>query len=161
MYTNCLLCASIPLLSFVTPYSSQPFSMQHDMARPPQQRQPSFTTRSSPVLAQYHSREHSLSSPSLIPSPLTPRRLSTPSRDGFRCTGCGKAFASPCFTVGRRLRAVCRECWRWMWSVSICWSCGEVVFRKTDAIGFGWCWWHWGCFSCLVCSVSAHFCPEI
>jgi hypothetical protein len=105
-------------------------------------------------LALTQSSAYSKSSPSLLPSPLVPRRLNTPSRDGFTCTWCGNNSPLPCFTVGRGSRAVCKECWKWMWSVRICWSCGEIVFRKTDAIGFGWCWWHWSCFSCLVCSVS-------
>lgn len=130
------------------------------MARPSQQPRLSFTTPPSYLLRSPHSREYSISSPNLLPSPLIPRRPSASSQSDFRCTGCGKTFTSPCFTVGRRLRAVCRECWKWMWNVSICWSCGEVVYRKTDAIGFGWCWWHWSCFSCLVCSVSERPCHE-
>lgn len=115
----------------------------------------SFVNHSSHELVRDHSRTYSVSSPSLIPTPLVSRRQSKSTRSDFRCTGCGRIFPSPCFSVGRRLRPVCRECWRWMWNVSICWSCGEVVYRKTDAVGFGWCWWHWGCFSCLVCSVSS------
>jgi DNA-directed RNA polymerase subunit RPC12/RpoP len=66
-------------------------------------------------------------------------------KEGYICTLCWRTFEKPCHTVGSDSRIVC-------------WACGEVVFRKEDAVSFGWCWWHWGCFSCLVCSVrsSAH-----
>lgn len=124
------------------------------MAHSSQQQQLISTTRPSHASSKWRSPEHSLSSPSLVPSPLVARRLSATPPSHFRCTGCGKTFLLPGFKVGKRPRVVCRECWRWMWNISICWSCGEVVFRKTDAVGFGWCWWHWSCFSCLVCSVS-------
>jgi hypothetical protein len=124
------------------------------MASPSPQEELPLANRSAHKLTPIHSLEDSPSSPSLIPSPLFLRRPSTSSQYSFRCTVCWKTSPSPCFTVGKRLQVVCRQCWKWMWSVSICWSCGEVVFRKTDAIGFGWCWWHWSCFSCLVCSVS-------
>ena len=126
-------------------------STSHDMAPKPQL---SLTAPSSHPLTQAHSCKYFISSPSLIPTALFLRRPSAPSRYQFRCTGCGETFPLPCFTVGRRLRPVCLECWRWMWRAGICWSCGEVIFRKTDAVGFAWCWWHWSCFSCLVCSVS-------
>lgn len=124
------------------------------MAHSSQQQQPKSTTRSSPILLKPRLGEYSLSSPSLIPCPLVPRSLSSTPPSHFRCNGCRRRFLLPGFIVGQKSRVVCRECWRWTWSVSICWSCGEVVFRKTDAVGFGWCWWHWSCFSCLVCSVS-------
>ena len=26
------------------------------------------------------------------------------------------------------------------------------MHRKEDAVGFGWCWWHRSCFSCLICA---------
>lgn len=75
----------------------------------------------------------------------------------YNCTICWRSFAPPCFTIGRSARVVCVECWRYVFSIGVCWTCGEIVFRRTDAISFGWCWWHWGCFSCLVCSVVASF----
>lgn len=112
----------------------------------------SFLDRSSHELAEADLRQSLLSCHSRIRTPLISLRPTASSRYMFRCTRCLKAFPLPCFTVGNRLRAVCRDCRGWMWSLGICWSCGEVVSRKTDAIGFGLWWWHWGCLSCLVCS---------
>jgi hypothetical protein len=131
------------------------------MAYPSQPPEHSSAILSSHPLAQYQLRQPSLSSPSLIPSPVVSHRSSASLRNTFSCAGCGKSCSLPCFNVGKRSRAVCRECWRWMWSLKICWACGEVVFRKTDAVGFGWCWWHWSCLSCLVCSVSALLCKHL
>ena len=36
--------------------------------------------------------------------------------------------------------------------MAVCWRCLELVHRKEDAVGFGWCWWHRTCFSCLICA---------
>lgn len=57
----------------------------------------------------------------------------------YKCTLCWKENKPPCYTVGPTSRVVCLECWRWIYSVSICWKCNEVVFRKEDAVSFGWC----------------------
>ena len=51
-------------------------------------------------------------------------------------------------------RIYCEDCWIWIYSIAICWTCGEIVGREEEKVGFGWCWWHWGCLSCLVCRVS-------
>ena len=51
--------------------------------------------------------------------------------------------------------AFCLDCWTHVYNLSICWKCGEMVFRSEERIGLGWCWWHWGCVSCLSCWVSA------
>lgn len=48
----------------------------------------------------------------------------------------------------------CEDCWIWVYNLAICWACGEIVGRHEERVGFGWCWWHWGCLSCLVCRVS-------
>ena len=53
--------------------------------------------------------------------------------------GCGRIF--------------CKDCWIWIYSVAMCWTCGEIVVRGEEKVGFGWCWWHWGCLGCLVCKV--------
>lgn len=71
----------------------------------------------------------------------------------YNCTLCWRTFPPPCFTVGVGSRIVCVDCWRWIYDVSVCWRCGEIVHRKTDSVRFGWCWWHWSCFSCLICAV--------
>jgi hypothetical protein len=83
------------------------------------------------------------------------RKKTSRNKGGYTCTLCWRNFEKPCFTVGSNSRIVCAECWRWMYDLSVCWACGEIVFRKEDAVRFGWCWWHWGCFSCIICSVSA------
>ena len=57
----------------------------------------------------------------------------------YKCTLCWKEYEPPCYTVGPDSRIVCLDCWRWIHSVSICWKCNEVVYRKEDAISFGWC----------------------
>ena len=50
-------------------------------------------------------------------------------------------------------RVFCEACWIWIYDLAICWTCGEVVGRREGRVGFGWCWWHWGCIGCLVCKV--------
>ena len=53
----------------------------------------------------------------------------------------------------RRERHFCRRCWIRIYDLSLCWTCGEVVHRGEERVGFGWCWWHWGCVGCLFCRV--------
>lgn len=62
-----------------------------------------------------------------------------PPRYTYKCTLCWKEHEPPCYTIGSEPRIVCLDCWRWIHSVSICWKCNEVVYRKEDAISFGWC----------------------
>ena len=50
-------------------------------------------------------------------------------------------------------RVFCKDCWIWIYDLSICWTCGEIVGRMEERVGFGWCWWHWGCLGCLICKV--------
>lgn len=57
----------------------------------------------------------------------------------YKCTLCWKENKPPCYTIGPESRIVCLDCWRWVHSVSVCWKCNEVIFRKEDAISFGWC----------------------
>lgn len=49
--------------------------------------------------------------------------------------------------------AFCQNCWLRIYSLSLCWTCGEIVTRSEERVGFGWCWWHWGCMSCVFCRV--------
>ena len=51
-------------------------------------------------------------------------------------------------------RIFCEDCWVWIWNLAICWTCGEIVGREEEKIGFGWCWWHWGCLNCMICRVK-------
>ena len=92
------------------------------------------------------------------PLPLPKRQPILQPLYTYTCTLCWREFDKPCYTVGSEARIVCIDCWKWMFSMSVCWVCGEIVFRKTDAISFGWCWWHWSCFSCLICNVSPATC---
>jgi hypothetical protein len=79
-------------------------------SRPRSQRSTSTTTRRT------HSRKHS-----------------------YTCTLCWKRFSHPCYILGPGSRIVCRDCWKWTHDISVCWRCGEIVFRLTDAVSFGWC----------------------
>lgn len=40
-----------------------------------------------------------------------------------------------------------------MLDLSICWVCGECIVRGDDVVSLGWCFWHRGCFGCLLCGV--------
>jgi hypothetical protein len=53
-------------------------------------------------------------------------------------------------------RVFCEPCFKWIYDLSICWNCGEVVARGQERISFGWCWWHWSCLGCLICKVSIY-----
>lgn len=55
----------------------------------------------------------------------------------------------------KRERHFCRRCWIRIYDLSLCWTCGEVVYRGEERVGFGWCWWHWGCVGCLFCRVCS------
>lgn len=57
----------------------------------------------------------------------------------FTCTVCRTEHDPPPHTFGLESRIVCTDCWRWIHSLSVCWRCGEVVYRKTDTVSFGWC----------------------
>ena len=54
-------------------------------------------------------------------------------------------------------RHFCHKCWVRIYDLSLCWTCGEVVHRGEERVGFGWCWWHWGCLGCLFCRVRCFF----
>jgi hypothetical protein len=73
--------------------------------------------------------------PPKIVGPLPPHQLTYT----YKCTLCWKENKPPCYTIGPESRIVCLDCWRWIHSVSVCWKCNEVVFRKDDAVSFGWC----------------------
>ena len=96
------------------------------------------------------SKISSLSSPSRLTQPIDIPRTSQPTEIAqrvspnyppytYKCTLCWKEDQPPCYTIGPESRIVCLDCWRWIHSVSICWKCNEVVYRKEDAVSFGWC----------------------
>ncbi len=34
----------------------------------------------------------------------------------------------------------------------VAWYLGpQVIVRGDEVVSLGWCFWHWGCFGCLVC----------
>ena len=70
---------------------------------------------------------------------ITSARRAPPRSYVYTCTLCWQTFPPPCYTVGSDARTVCIECWKWMYDISVCWSCGTIVYRKTDAVSFGWC----------------------
>lgn len=51
----------------------------------------------------------------------------------------------------------CHTCWVWIYNLSICWTCGEIVAREEEKVSYGWCWWHWACVSCLICRVGKFY----
>jgi len=50
-------------------------------------------------------------------------------------------------------QAFCQSCWLRIYTLSLCWTCGEIVSRSEERVSFGWCWWHWGCVNCVFCRV--------
>ena len=65
----------------------------------------------------------------------------------------------PQYSAVRDTRKICVDCSRRMYSVSICWDCGEVGHQKLGAISLRWCWWQPSRF-CLVCKVSLYYLLE-
>merc|ERR1712225_156867 len=55
----------------------------------------------------------------------------------------GPVDSHPAFT--------CTLCWRAVLDLSICWVCGECIVRGDEVVSLGWCFWHRGCFGCLLC----------
>ncbi len=64
------------------------------------------------------------------------------------------AALTPHLPLSIEPKIFCHACWVWIHNLSICWICGETVSRKEERVSYGWCWWHWGCVSCLLCRVS-------
>lgn len=66
------------------------------------------------------------------------------------------AALSPHIPMSTGPRIFCYACWVWIHNLSICWACGDTVSRKEERVSYGWCWWHWGCVSCLFCRVCGY-----
>ena len=94
-------------------------------------------------------------------SDTTPRattRAATPSVDIprspralIRCTFCHHLSPAPGRVVGRSARLACSACHAALLSLTICWVCGGVVYRGTDCVSLGWCFWHRACYGCIFC----------
>jgi hypothetical protein len=97
----------------------------------------------------------STETPSSPVSELTtcPRTPPSPSEAAFICTICWQhqPSGSKPKLLGTSARIVCRACWRAVLDLSICWVCGECIVRGDEVVSLGWCFWHSGCFGCLVC----------
>ncbi|KAI9645953.1 hypothetical protein NHQ30_005390 [Ciborinia camelliae] len=100
-----------------------------------------------------------------LPLPQTPARTTSTitairptqksSDPSFICTICWSPQHPPSTprVLGRSSRIVCHQCWRAVLDLSICWVCGECIVRGDDVVSLGWCFWHRGCFGCLLCGV--------
>jgi hypothetical protein len=97
----------------------------------------------------------STGSPSSPFSELTTDQQTSPPRSEttFICTICWQH--QPCGSkpklLGTSARIVCHPCWRAVLDLSICWVCGECIVRGDEVVSLGWCFWHRGCFGCLIC----------
>ncbi|KND88012.1 hypothetical protein TOPH_07389, partial [Tolypocladium ophioglossoides CBS 100239] len=69
----------------------------------------------------------------------------------FTCTFCYNISAGPPHVLGRCARLACTACYAMLLDLSICWVCGEMIFRGDECVSFGWCFWHRACYGCLLC----------
>ncbi|KAJ8065461.1 hypothetical protein OCU04_006146 [Sclerotinia nivalis] len=83
------------------------------------------------------------------------RTIQKSSDPSFICTICWSPQHPPSKprVLGRSSRIVCHQCWRAVLDLSICWVCGECIVRGDEVVSLGWCFWHRGCFGCLLCGV--------
>lgn len=90
-------------------------------------------------------------SPSPSPSPHPLLALSPPNLTTFTCTFCYRTCSYPAQALGRSARLCCSCCYAAILDLSICWVCGEIIFRGDECVSFGWCFWHRACYGCLLC----------
>lgn len=90
-------------------------------------------------------------SPSPSPSPHPLLALTPPSLTTFTCTFCYRTSPYPAQALGRSARLCCPPCYAAILDLSICWVCGEIIFRGDECVSFGWCFWHRACYGCLLC----------
>lgn len=72
----------------------------------------------------------------------------------YLCTFCWRphaAAATPSRVVGHRARLACELCYNALLDLAACWVCGAVVRRGDECVSLGWCFWHRGCYGCLMC----------
>lgn len=72
-------------------------------------------------------------------------------REAFSCTFCRSVSAGPPRVLGRSARLTCEACYSALLDLSICWVCGELIFRGSECVSFDWCFWHRACYGCLLC----------
>ena len=125
------------------------FRLISSLAPPPLPRSPSLTSASfSPAkpyrlctLCHYRIKGSKYSFPSVAPAALAAIKLSlSPQKTRKQPKSDGRHF--------------CHKCWIRIYDLSLCWTCGDIVHRGEERVGFGWCWWHWGCLGCLFCRVG-------
>ncbi|OIW33001.1 hypothetical protein CONLIGDRAFT_160864 [Coniochaeta ligniaria NRRL 30616] len=90
---------------------------------------------------------HPASSTPALSCPVFPQLGSL----AFTCTFCWHIASTPPHVVGSSGRLACEFCYSALLDLSICWVCGEVVFRGEDCVSLGWCFWHKSCYGCLIC----------
>ncbi|APA10412.1 hypothetical protein SS1G_07101 [Sclerotinia sclerotiorum 1980 UF-70] len=112
-----------------------------------------------------HTSNAQAQAPLPLPRPPTPTRaksaittmrtIQKSSDPSFICTICWSPHHAPSKprVLGRSSRIVCHQCWRAVLDLSICWVCGECIVRGDEVVSLGWCFWHRGCFGCLLCGV--------
>ncbi len=57
--------------------------------------------------------------------------------------------------LGRSARLACDACFTAIIDLAICWVCGGIVWRESDCVSLGWCFWHKACYGCLFCGNRA------
>ncbi|KAK8904859.1 hypothetical protein QC760_007193 [Botrytis cinerea] len=145
---------SVPPLSLASTVSDSSKAIGAPIVKP-------IDTPLSPHYAQTsHPKTHPTPPRPATPAQLTPTvtALSTIQKSSdplFICTICWSPQYSPSTprVLGRSSRIVCHQCWRAVLDLSICWVCGECIVRGDEVVSLGWCFWHRGCFGCLLCGV--------
>ncbi|KAH8673752.1 hypothetical protein BX600DRAFT_536353 [Xylariales sp. PMI_506] len=69
----------------------------------------------------------------------------------FTCTFCWHLSRGPPHVLGRSARLSCEACFNAIIDLAICWVCGELVYRGSECVSLGWCFWHRFCYGCLFC----------
>ncbi|TPX13800.1 uncharacterized protein E0L32_005744 [Thyridium curvatum] len=77
-----------------------------------------------------------------------------PPRVPFVCTFCHRVSADRPHALGRSARLACGPCRDAVLDLAICWVCGEVVYRGSECVSLGWCFWHAACYGCLFCGAK-------
>ena len=82
------------------------------------------------------------------------QRKRRPLQTKERCTFCWRTTYQT-KTVGQDARLACQNCWKLLWNLAVCWSCGDMIVRTEDeeVVSLEWCFWHRSCFGCLFCRV--------
>ncbi|KFA55791.1 hypothetical protein S40293_01911 [Stachybotrys chartarum IBT 40293] len=55
----------------------------------------------------------------------------------FTCTFCYRFSPGPPQVLGRSARLACAPCYAALIDLSICWVCGEIVYRREECVSFG------------------------